>query len=507
MKLKFLHSIPEDIKDKFQKQSEKNSWKIMTILSILTLFMQALNMCHVLFLSSKKLGTLNNRIYFGFYCFLFCACALFLIVRYCFIKTLKHRTMMVIHTVFYILWMLWGILLNYYELTRSPQQNLSVIIICILGVAICIQYSPLISLLISGIGALIFGIIAAPIIEVGGLINILAAVVMAFITAHIQFSYKIAALKSQKIIEHVNENLRDANKKLDASLQKFQLVVEQIDNILFDWNLEKNRISFSKRWQKNFGYNPEVTEASKWFSEIPFLSPNEKEEILQGIHHSIQNHELFETEVPIENKHGKIDWYLLRFHPQTETDGSVKSGIGFLTNIQKQKEALAGITEKIYRDALTGTLNRIGMKKAFDEARAQKLPPLNFAALLIDLDNFKQVNDTYGHPCGDAVPLEAARVFRSFFAESGHVGRIGGDEFMILCQKPENLKTFKENLQLLENHGIFIWWKSQEIHVKFSAGCIFSKDGDTYDLLYQKADQALYRAKKLGKGRYYIEES
>ena len=65
MKLKFLHSIPEDIKDKFQKQSEKNSWKIMTILSILTLFMQALNMCHVLFLSSKKLGTLNNRIYFG----------------------------------------------------------------------------------------------------------------------------------------------------------------------------------------------------------------------------------------------------------------------------------------------------------------------------------------------------------------------------------------------------------------------------------------------------------
>lgn len=78
---------------------------------------------------------------------------------------------------------------------------------------------------------------------------------------------------------------------------------------------------------------------------------------------------------------------------------------------------------------------------------------------------------------------------------------------MILCQKPENLKTFKENLQLLENHGIFIWWKSQEIHVKFSAGCIFSKDGDTYDLLYQKADQALYRAKKLGKGRYYIEES
>lgn len=56
MKLKFLHSIPEDIKDKFQKQSEKNSWKIMTILSILTLFMQALNMCHVLFLSSKKTG-------------------------------------------------------------------------------------------------------------------------------------------------------------------------------------------------------------------------------------------------------------------------------------------------------------------------------------------------------------------------------------------------------------------------------------------------------------------
>ncbi len=100
MKLKFLHPIPEDIKDKFQKQSEKNSWKIMTILSILTLFMQALNMCHVLFLSSKKLGTLNNRIYFSFYCFLFCACALFLIVRYCFIKTLKHRTMMVIHTVF-----------------------------------------------------------------------------------------------------------------------------------------------------------------------------------------------------------------------------------------------------------------------------------------------------------------------------------------------------------------------------------------------------------------------
>lgn len=77
---------------------------------------------------------------------------------------------------------------------------------------------------------------------------------------------------------------------------------------------------------------------------------------------------------------------------------------------------------------------------------------------------------------------------------------------MILSPKPENIETFKGKLQPLENHGILIWWEDTEICVKFSAGCVISKTGDTYSSLYQKADQALYHAKELGKGQYYLIE-
>jgi diguanylate cyclase (GGDEF)-like protein len=125
--------------------------------------------------------------------------------------------------------------------------------------------------------------------------------------------------------------------------------------------------------------------------------------------------------------------------------------------------------------------------------------------MLIDIDNFKSVNDVYGHTMGDHVISVIAGVISSQFRSTDYVGRVGGDEFCVLMAdipsreialiKAENLVSlvkYKENLSIPEN-------------ISISVGVAFSEaDDQCYDELAAKADQALYVSKKSGKGRYSV---
>ena len=154
-------------------------------------------------------------------------------------------------------------------------------------------------------------------------------------------------------------------------------------------------------------------------------------------------------------------------------------------------------------DLFTGLLNkasieRYGKRKLSELREGEKL-----AALIVDLDDFKDINDHYGHPIGDYVLKEAADILRHHAPVGARIGRIGGDEFMVLligC----NISCMETYAEEVISKIPRIHWNGIEVSPSCSMGlAVASTPNVSYDELYRKADEALYHAKQLGKNRLY----
>ena len=165
---------------------------------------------------------------------------------------------------------------------------------------------------------------------------------------------------------------------------------------------------------------------------------------------------------------------------------------------------LEDLQRRASRDALSGLLNRATMEQSIQERLQAMTPEETCALFIVDLDNFKQVNDTLGHRAGDQAIRQTGRILSGIFRASDIVGRLGGDEFAaFLCgQLTEELvrtkaATICEKLHLaLGDHEI--------VNVTASVGVHLAGHGQEFDGLYQSADLALYKAKKAGKHQYCL---
>jgi diguanylate cyclase (GGDEF)-like protein len=150
------------------------------------------------------------------------------------------------------------------------------------------------------------------------------------------------------------------------------------------------------------------------------------------------------------------------------------------------------------QDALTGLYNRryaMGRLEA-EIARAQRMKhPLML--VLLDLNDFKPINDQYGHAAGDLVLAEFAQRLRRASRGSDLPARIGGDEFMVLL--PECPPERVENM-LSRVSGLHVNLAGTQVPIRYSAGWAQYQDGDTPDRLQERADQALYATKRRSKG-------
>jgi diguanylate cyclase (GGDEF)-like protein len=146
-------------------------------------------------------------------------------------------------------------------------------------------------------------------------------------------------------------------------------------------------------------------------------------------------------------------------------------------------------------DALTGILNR----RAFDQicqTSAEKKQKI--ALLLVDLDNFKAINDTYGHSGGDTVLKELARILVATFRKDDYVSRIGGDEFAVVLPdfKMDSTTRIVEKIKIVNEE---LSHMKDDIHpVSISVGVALSDDGYSQEL-FDKADKALYAVKSNGR--------
>jgi diguanylate cyclase (GGDEF)-like protein/PAS domain S-box-containing protein len=204
-------------------------------------------------------------------------------------------------------------------------------------------------------------------------------------------------------------------------------------------------------------------------------------------------------------------WISIAGDPIVDTAGRFEGFRGVGSDVTEIRQTQERLTHLANVDVLSGLPNRGRVRQLLGEAlRSATSGNVPCAIMFLDLDGFKPVNDTFGHPKGDAVLRAVAKRLVDEVAADGHVGRMGGDEFAIVvvdAQSRKKVETLADRIiQAIKEPYVI---DQTEISIGVSIGCAFGPiDGATVDDLILKADLALYQAKDAGRGcaRYFSSE-
>lgn len=208
-----------------------------------------------------------------------------------------------------------------------------------------------------------------------------------------------------------------------------------------------------------------------------------------------------ELQVQIKNRKDGWSWAEITVHPLGE--GPDAKLLVTLRLVDRQKRLEEALRQQADTDPLSALLNRRAAQERITSL-LDSTPKTCFAFYLLDIDNFKLVNDTFGHCAGDAVILGVADALRQSFRVSDLVARLGGDEFGVFmpCTGDEALLRQKAS-SALRAIGRLSFPKYPDLKLSVSMGVsLYPRDGDGFEPLYQHADKALYQMKDSGKNGY-----
>jgi diguanylate cyclase (GGDEF)-like protein/PAS domain S-box-containing protein len=206
-------------------------------------------------------------------------------------------------------------------------------------------------------------------------------------------------------------------------------------------------------------------------------------------------------------KNGEVFWNDLRITPVRDEHGEVTHFIGILQDVTAIKERTAHLEHEVNHDPLTGLANRTLLWDRLDHAvHLAHRHHTMVAAVLIDLDNFKTINDTFGHEAGDVVLKVVARRLQAAVRESDTVARMSGDEFvLVLVDQPSVRFTLRMVERLRRSMTMPVAFGGNEIPVGASLGvALYPHDGSNPAELVRSADMAMYHAKGNGGGVHFF---
>ena len=209
---------------------------------------------------------------------------------------------------------------------------------------------------------------------------------------------------------------------------------------------------------------------------------------------------------------GDNDYRWYRVSVKTIRDrltNSYVSSVGKFEDISGIKNANQRLIEKAERDPLTKLYNKTATKSLIKNCLRTDSRDTYDAFIIVDVDNFKTVNDTLGHLFGDSVLVELSQEMLDLFRSNDIIGRIGGDEFIVFLRGLKQ-KSHIESKAADLCKGFSLIYSDEDDGVKISGSlgiALFPDDGDTFDELYRKADIALYTSKRAGKSCYNFYKS
>ncbi|MEG2377504.1 MAG: sensor domain-containing diguanylate cyclase, partial [Clostridia bacterium] len=208
----------------------------------------------------------------------------------------------------------------------------------------------------------------------------------------------------------------------------------------------------------------------------------------------------------IELEYRKIDsgdpiWVKCSLCLLFDDDLNIVRGFSIVNDINEQKQHEFTLRDRAERDLQTGLYNKVSTEQRIDDFLISDDAQNGISAfMLIDIDNFKLVNDRLGHAYGDTALLKMAQILISLFRENDVIGRIGGDEFVVFVKNLHASELAEHKAADICRAFRDLFTVADDMRITASVGIsILPYDGSSFDELYQKADIALYRAKNAGK--------
>ncbi len=315
------------------------------------------------------------------------------------------------------------------------------------------------------------------------------------------------SIASKNEYRDIAKSFNDLLDNVVVSEKRYRTIVEMSDDVVFEWNLKTNHITFSNNFNKKFSYRP----PSDHFSDCFFLKgkvhPDDNARYRKDLERLEKGEEFKDNTYRWKNIFGDYIWVQMKTSTIRDTEGNVVKIIGVLSDVDRAKKGELQLMQRASYDALTGVYNRETIENVINEEISKMAEGSDqFAILFVDIDDFKIYNDKYSHATGDQVLKFVTDSIGEIVEDYGYIGRYGGDEFIVCARNvstniPENIA--KDILAKLK--AGFVCDTDEHLTVSVSIGVyIVSDSSKTVEEIISIADDAMYKIKKNGKSSFGV---
>ena len=300
-------------------------------------------------------------------------------------------------------------------------------------------------------------------------------------------------------------------KEVNQTQERYDLVFRGMNDGIWDWNLISNEIYYSPRWKSILGYKEDEISNTldEWFDRVHHDDIERLK--TQLVLHLSGKLPAFESEHRVLCADREYRWVLCRGTSMKNSQNSSYRIAGSITDINKTKTANFQLLKAVFHDELTGLPNRKKLNRQLEKLLSKSVDNQNakFGLLFLDLDRFKQINDSLGHNVGDRLLEIVAKRLQLAVRLSDTVFRLGGDEFIVLLQDTQHIEELLHVVErIAETIDRPIQISGHEIFTSASIGVVFCQGQySDSDSILRDADIAMYEAKAKPELQYAIFDS
>ena len=306
--------------------------------------------------------------------------------------------------------------------------------------------------------------------------------------------------------------LAHSREKIGNILERYKVIHENEHSLIFDFSFSPKKLQFFGDMERMFGYNTKLLRGEAVYEIYNYIHKDDAS--VRGRIHQFydDDREAFSTEVRIIDADGKYGWY--RITGVLIKDKRWGINCNFVGKVESANQQIAkekNLIERSENDLLTGVLNKKTMEEKVIKCLENIQGGNRYIFFMIDLDNFKNVNDKLGHIIGDRAIVDTAERLKEVFHDNAYIGRLGGDEFAVCVSydafDDESLQRFIRNKadKICEVNRRTYMNGDREVHITSSVGIAIAPDfAKDFETIYKMADSALYHSKNGGKNCWNI---